>query len=482
MRATWVVLALLGCVVQTTLPRRAQAQEPPTPTPTQTPTQQPAPQQPAPQPQTPPQQVHTAEPAAPPAPAAAPSADQMQEAQKYYEAGRQAFAAGQFTVSISAFEEAYKLAPRTSVKFSLAMGYRAQYFIDQDPRKVRRAAELFRAVVEETPQGELREKSAGHLAELSPVVMRLDDADRARSAASAPPVHSPDSAAGAAEAAAGEKRAPPPPEPLPQPIAAPKTQLMISSRTPGARAAIDSDALSEAPVIKEAAPGKHKVRVELDGYFPQSVEGVAVEGRFIVVEVNLEPMPAALTVDAPAGAEVTIDGKPVGEAPLPRAVDLPAGTHQVLVLARGHRAWSQEVKLGRGEKKDVHAKLDKTGQRKASYLVLGLAGVTAIAGGVTTVLAFTAQSDAQDIESKIAQGNITPDEVEEHARLRDRRDSFQTASYLLYGSAFVIATTGVFLYFVDQPRAEASATMSTSPVITPAVQKDQFTVSLVKRF
>jgi tetratricopeptide (TPR) repeat protein len=463
MRATWVVLALLGCaVVETTVAPQARADEPPA--------------QPQPQPQ--PQQA--------PAPTAAPSAQQADEARKYYEAGRQAFAAGQFVVAISAFEEAYKIAPRTSVKFSLAMAYRAQYFIDRDAQKVRRANELFLAVVNETPQGELREKAAGFLAELSPVVMRLDDeearrreAEKARAAAAE---HETSTAAGAAEAAArGEKPAAPPPEPTPPPPAPAKTQLMISSRTPGAKAAIDNEALAEAPVIKETTPGKHKVRVELDGYFPQTVEGTAVEGRFIVVEVNLEPMPAALSINAPAGAEVSVDGKPVGEAPLRRAVDLPAGNHQVLVLARGHRAWSQEVTLARGEKKSVDAKLNRTAQRKASYMVLGLAGATALAGGVTTALAFSAQSDAQDIESKLEHGmNITPEEVDEHRRLSERRDSLQTASYFLYGSAFVVATTGVFLYFVDQPRAEASA--ATTPMITPSIQKDQFTVSLVTRF
>jgi hypothetical protein len=212
------------------------------------------------------------------------------------------------------------------------------------------------------------------------------------------------------------------------------------------------------------------------------VEGVAVEGRFIVVEVNLEPRPAQIGIDAAAGAEISIDGKPVGEAPLGRALELPAGSHQVLVLARGHRASSQDVTLGRGEKKSVTVKLDKTGQRKASYVVLGLAGAAAIAGGVTTLLAFSAQSDAQDIESKIDHGmNITPAEVASHADAVDRRDRYQSASYVLYGSAFVIATTGLFLYLVDQPHAEATPG-ATGPIVAPSIQKDQFTVSLVTRF
>jgi hypothetical protein len=154
----------------------------------------------------------------------------------------------------------------------------------------------------------------------------------------------------------------------------------------------------------------------------------------------------------------------------------------VLVLARGHRAWAKDVTLARGEKRQVTAKLDLTGQRKASYVVLGIAGAAAIAGGVTTFLAVKAQSDAQDIEAKIDHGtNITPAEVDEHARLVDRRDSFQTASYVLYGSAFVVATTGLFLYLVDQPRAEALPA-SSGQMVTPSIQKDQFTVSLVTRF
>ena len=114
--------------------------------------------------------------------------------------------------------------------------------------------------------------------------------------------------------------------------------------------------------------------------------------------------------------------------------------------------------------------------------MLAVAGAAAIAGGVTTFFALSAQSDAQDIESKIDHGmNISPAEVAEHARLVDRRDSFQSASYVLYGSAFVIATTGLFLYLVDQPHAEAMPSAS-GPMVTPTIQKDQFTVSLVTRF
>ena len=127
----------------------------------------------------------------------------MQEARKYYEAGRQAYRAGQFIPAIAAFEQAIELSPRVSVKYSLAMAYRSQYFIDKEPARVRRAAALFREVIGEVAKGELREKAAAFLAELEPVVMRLGKE--------------------LGEAGEGGKAA--------------VTQLMVSSRTAGATAA-----------------------------------------------------------------------------------------------------------------------------------------------------------------------------------------------------------------------------------------------------
>jgi len=440
-------------------------------------------------------------PPAPPAGDPAPPADQakLDEAQKYYQAGKQAYSAGQFFVAITAFEEAYKLAPRPTVKFSLAMAYRAQYFIDQDTSKVRRAVELFRAFVEEVPQGELREKAVGFLAELSPTVMRLDELERqkaddeARARAEAQKEKErlaaaqnpgPDGQPGGEPPKVEPPKVEPPKiePPRIEPPPAPKTQLMVSSRTVGARAAIDGDPLTDVPVIKEVAPGKHKVRVELDGYFAQTVDGVAVDGRLIVVEANLQPRPARLTIHAPDGADVTLDGKPVGTAPIRQPLEVPAGSHTLVVVARGHYAHAQELELARGEERKVSVRLDRTKQRRTALVVLGGAGVLATAGLVTNTLAILAASDAEAIEDKIERGeNITPAQVDAHTGHVADRDSYRSATTVLYGSAFVVATAGVFLYFVDTPRVEATE-RRTAPSVAPTPEGDGFTVSLTTWF
>jgi serine/threonine protein kinase len=98
--------------------------------------------------------------------------DPVERARRLYGVGTQSFASGQFDVAIAAFEESFKLAPYTSVKFSLAMSYRAQYFVDKDERKLRRAVELYRLVLAEVPSGELHDRAGQYLEQLEPFVAR----------------------------------------------------------------------------------------------------------------------------------------------------------------------------------------------------------------------------------------------------------------------------------------------------------------------
>jgi len=159
-------------------------------------------------------------------------------------------------------------------------------------------------------------------------------------------------------------------------------------------------------------PGPHKVRVEAPGHFPEDVDGTAVDGRFVAIEVNLKEMPAKLEVRAAAGAEITIDGRPAGTLPLARPLELPAGRHFVAVAKRGHHPYTREVVVQRGETLTVTAKLDRTTQRKASYVVFVAAGAALVAGGTTTGLALVHQGNAEDVRAAQATGNLTQAELD----------------------------------------------------------------------
>jgi PEGA domain len=64
-----------------------------------------------------------------------------------------------------------------------------------------------------------------------------------------------------------------------------------------------------------------------------------------------------LTIEADAGAEVSIDGRPVGKAPLARARWVTPGAHTVSVAAPGRAPFSERVELGPGGLREIRAVL-----------------------------------------------------------------------------------------------------------------------------
>ena len=359
-------------------------------------------------------------------------ADSTEEARRYFDGGRQAYESGRFAAAISSFETAYKLSPRPSIVFALAQAYRRQHSIDDDLAKLLEADRLYKQYLAEVPQGERREEATKYLGEIKLLVL------------------------------AAQSRKTPAPVVAAKPVA---TELMVSSQTKDAKGSIDGGALSAMPVVAEVKPGVHKVHVEAAGYITAEMDATAVDGKFIVSEVTLVEKPAQLEVKAPAGSSISVDGRPVATAPLPRPLSLAAGKHFVTVSRRGHAGWSRELTLDRGDTKSVDAALQKTTQRRMSYWVFGGAGGLAVIGGVTTVLGFVARSSAKDLETKFAAGTGTPDDLDEHNRLAARSGRFATASKVLFGGAAVVAVTGALLYYLDSPRLEAQGAVV--PTLTP---------------
>ena len=60
----------------------------------------------------------------------------------------------------------------------------------------------------------------------------------------------------------------------------------------------------------------------------------------------------------PAGAQVFVDGRPVGYTPMVVA-DLPPGTHSVRMEIPGYRPWVTAVTLGPGARERVAASLEQ---------------------------------------------------------------------------------------------------------------------------
>lgn len=340
----------------------------------------------------------------------------IEEARVYFDAGRQAYERGDYVTAIRSFEHAYEKVPRPEIAFSLAQAYRKQFIVDGDAAKLRRAVELYRRYLDEVPQGGRREDAVQNLGELQPQLQRLD---ALQAAAAAPPA------------------APPPP-----------TQLMVMSPVAGAFVAIDESPLVAAPVTREVAPGRHRVHAEAQGYVSAELDGLAVEGRLVVIEAPLRERPAFITVDVDPGADVTLDGRPI-DAQIPIAT--PAGRHVVTVAERGHVPWVREVALQRGTTSKVHADLERTGQRKLATGVFVASGALVAAGVTTTVLALVAQNQAQTLLDKRQTTGWTASDLSDYGDQRSRRDTFVTTSAILYGAAALAAASALILYIADTP-------------------------------
>lgn len=346
------------------------------------------------------------------------------EAKRYFETGRQFYEASRFSLAASAFEEAYRLSPKPQVLFSLAQAHRQQYLGERDPARLARAVELFREYVRLVSSGGRRDHALQHLTDLEPQLAKME----------------------AAEKLAGRSTS------MKLEV---KTQLMITSRTPGAIVYLGDDEGSEAPVVRDVMPGKTQLRVEADGFIPESVDAVAVEGRLVAVDVALKEIPALLTIDAPEGAEIGLDGRIVGTAPLLTPLEVPSGRHLVVVLQRGSYGFSRELSLARGEEREVEVALDTTTQRTVSWWFLGGAGALVTAGAVAGVLAFSAESDAQAInERRLSRQGLTAEDLVTYQARIERRDALTPAAYTLLGAGAASAITGLLLYLVDTPRVD----------------------------
>lgn len=377
---------------------------------------------------------------------------QRSEAEQLFRAGERAFKANQFENAARLFEQAHAVLPLPAIAFSAAQSYRLQYAVDKDPRRLKRAVAMYDRYIADEPKGARVGQAARHLAELRPL---LEEQERKAAIADMPTV----SAA---------------------------TMIMVTTTTdvPSARVSVDGGAPEPLPLMREVTKGPHRVVITADGYRVFDEKREAVEGITRVIEIDLVPMPAVVALRADDGAQVSVDGRPAGVTPLQRPLELGQGKHLVTVTRRGHRPWSREVNVKRGQRVTLDASLERTGQRSVSYVVLGGAGVLAIAAGVTYALSLKAGGDASDLNDKREREGLTAVERDEYTELVDRRDARLSATYILIGAAGAVAASGFLLYFMDNPAAEVDtgAGAGASLTVAPVAGADSLGLALGGRF
>jgi hypothetical protein len=364
--------------------------------------------------------------------------EKLEQAKVLFNMGAQLYAARKYAAAIQNFEEAYRLAPRPALLFSIAQAERRYYYESRSADYLRRSIAHYREYLGQAEQGGRRAEAGQALAELELVASKQDPAPTASGAAPPPP---------------------PPPKP---------TLSVMATQVKGARIAVDGKQTEEGIFSEEMAPGKHSIKVTAEGYFDEERE-VVMQGSPLSFDITLKERPASLAFQTNAGAQISVDGRLVGITPLPVPIEVPAGVHVITVALNGHEAFSTEVDLDRGERRSIQAQLRRTTQRTVSYGLLGVAGASLVAGGVFSVLALRSQSDAQKVLDARDQRTISREELDQYNQARDRRDTlWRPAAIGSFGGALGLGLIGGLLYAFDQPGARSSETRERAPRNRPS--------------
>ena len=340
------------------------------------------------------------------------------ESRTYFDIGAKAYQAGRFLDAAQAFEEAYKRSNRAGLLFSLGQAHRMEHAARNDPARLRDAVRYYEEYLAKDPQGKRAAEAADALSKLRPML-------------------------GSTEKPSGPVA----------PTAPSKPRVMISSPTPDVKVTFDGRGVSH-PFIQEVEPGKHKVVLSAPGFEDYTRE-IVVDAKTGAppLDIPLKERPALLSINAPDGAEVAIDGRLQGETPLP-PLPVGAGKHFVTITVNGKKPFSERVTLKRGEKRTLSASLESTGQRTASWVLMGIGAGGLVAGGVLGYFALDKQSQAQDIrDAAETKGNQSASSLSRYDELRQSRDDYRLASMITLGAGAGLGTLGFMLYVLDPAKA-----------------------------
>ena len=392
--------------------------------------------------------------------AAAPAHADKAKAEMYFRAGAEAFKQQRYDAAADSFELAFKEDPLPEIAFSAAQSYRRQYFIDQKPERVQRAVELYRVYLDKVKSGGRVGDAADALAEMKRELDRLS-AQGAKFTAIA---HGGTRLA-VSVTVAGEAHQ-----------AMTELSALPATDSTDAKATLDGKPV-ELYVPTDVSPGEHAIAVTAPGYFPAAVKRVAIEGTTDVVEFELQPQPAVLAIRAEDGADVAIDGKPVGTTPL-AAQQLPAGRHLVAITRRGREGELREVQLARAEHETLDVSLAKTGRRRAVPWLAGGAGVLALASTATALAALSADGDLSKLQDERLETGLTAAQYGDLQHDISRRDGYRDAAWVLGGAAIATGAVAAMIYWFDTPRPTERA----PHVVVPIVIQGGTGAALIGRF
>ena len=156
-------------------------------------------------------------------------------------------------------------------------------------------------------------------------------------------------------------------------------------------------------------------------------------------------------------AQIRLDGRPLGESPLPGELFVAPG-ERLIEVTRGRLAARQSILVAKGSSQSVAVTL-APGPRKEILIAGGAAGAAGLATGV--VFAILSNGKATDAEAA-PPGSETRDD------LRDTQTTFANVSFWSFvGGGLALAGTGVYwLLTASEPAPTSKPGFRATPVVT----------------
>ena len=393
-------------------------------------------------------------------------ADDRKMASNLFDAGAEAYDAGQYLVAAEAFLKAYTLINSPALQFSAAQAYRRQYLVDSSADSLRRAVRLYRDYLRADTEGERREDAMKALADLVPLEARLHRKTIA-------PVASPPPPESVATAKTPDKPGKPAPIPIPVPGSNPpatpppdvledepeepeaepprKTRILISAKPLAAEISIDGGGFVHVPSVVEVQAGPHKVHAKAEGHFDEDFEVDALDKELVARHVVLRPKPGRLSVQAAPGASLSLDGQLRAVLPLQQALDVEPGEHFVSITRAGHVSFSKTVTIERDKGTLVRADLALTNQRIAAWSTFAFGAAGAITTGILGGLTWNENRVATDLDASRQTGMMAPGQITSYNDALQLRNAYSRATMIAGGASALVLLTSAGMFLFDNP-------------------------------
>lgn len=341
-------------------------------------------------------------------------------ARQFFEIGAQAYDKGQYLLAIDAFEQAYSLTERPGLLFSLAQANQRQFRVGGDEKFLARAIDNYRKYLARVGSGGRHQEAEQQLNALLTVAERLH----------------------------------------PSTAAAPnRTQvfgrLLLSSSTPNAKLTVNGERVESLPSALELPADNYKIVAEAAGFERKEQELKIVAGSSVPLNVELVALPSRFRLRGPAGAEVLLDGRPLGWLPLGEVQATP-GEHWITVRRAGRETRDVRVRLQRGQTTDVAVTLETTFQRKLAWASAGLGAAAALTAGGLAIAAVVHDQKAQSLEERRQQSGLSLDEARSLNSHVGTRNDLKTAAMVGGVASAALLGAAAVLYFADTPALPAT--------------------------